>query len=145
MFSQHSSGHGGPVGFAPPPSYWYHPSLQREPHTVSWCYYMMFLQQMFREEKLPASRTRFFIDLCLSRSIVFCCTSSVYTGVTQDRLPYLIVAPRKGCDSSSRTMVIGIGEVIDSRSLFPAIINNLLLPNITWAKYSLRGIKTLSN
>ena len=27
-------------------------------------------------------------------------------------------------------MVIGIGEVIDSRSLFPEIINNLLPPNI---------------
>ena len=62
-----------------------------------------------------------FFDLYWSRTSVFCCTSSVYTGITQNKLPYLIVAPRKGCGSSPRTEVLGLGEVIECTSLVPGI------------------------
>ena len=62
-----------------------------------------------------------FFDLYWSRTSVFCCTSSVYTGITQNKLPYLIVAPWKGCGSSPRTEVLGLGEVIECTSLVPGI------------------------
>ena len=40
-------------------------------------------------------------------------------------------------------MVIGIGEVIDSRSLFPEIINNLLLPKDIYKCFFTETLKLL--
>ena len=74
----------------------------------------------FSVKKLLAPRTPLFFNLHWSRSIVFCYTLSVYyflfytaTGIIHSRLSYLIAAPRIGCDTSSHTMVIEIGEVED--------------------------------
>ena len=119
-----------------------HPGItrprRRRNTPFSWVPLRRFCSKLFKVEGLLAPRTRLnlssisitriivlipglFFDLYWSRTSVFCCTSSVYTGITQNKLPYLIMAPRKGCGSSPRTEVLGLGEVIECTSLVPGI------------------------
>ena len=39
------------------------------------------------------------------------------SGITQDRVLYLIMTPRKGCDSSPRTTALELGEAVYCASL----------------------------
>ena len=87
--------------------------------------------------KLMVTRTVFiilglFFDLYWSRTRVFCCASSVWSGITQDRVLHLTAAPREGCGSSPRTKVLELGEVIDCTSLVPWIWENPFAPYIYW-------------
>jgi hypothetical protein len=119
-----------------------HPGItrprRRRNTPFSWVPLRRFCSKLFKVEGLLAPRTRLnlssisitriivlipglFFDLYWSRTLVFCCTSSVYTGITQNKLPSLTGAPREGCGSSPRTKVLGLGEVIECTSLVPGI------------------------